>query len=980
MSHRTGTMQPVAPITIGPDSGAPPSSPNTWAFAFTPTPAPSGTLFVILHFTGAAFPASNRLEVDLGYDTDLFTSVDGPDFWTRPIRVPASGVLTMRYITNGGGTGHAILGEYGRGEAMESVNTTNPDYHNHSNPDVFLLTSPYVEPSYERRGFCGTTPNWENITCAPPGDVRRNVARAVCLFIHSEIDHDNHQPDLSTCTGTLIAPDLVLCAGHCVSDPNDLNGRSGSVTFDFETNCDGTRPSGYNPKFYKVNKTIRSKYTETGGLDYSLLQLKTPVAGVAPVPMRSDLPSVNDEVFEVHHPQAITKKVSARHTGAQARISKIDFSNGYRYLFANCDLTGGSSGSALFDMAGRIIGIADIAGHCSNGFLSITEVLKDLAATPPLAIKRDVMLVMDRSGSMSMDAGTGRTKIEEARDAASLFVQLIRSGAGDRIGLSSFSTSATLDDAIGPVNAGKKTTLVGPPPFSGGIVGGLTPNGLTSIGGGLQTANGQFPPPGPGVNQKTILLLTDGLENTPPMIADVNPSLNGVDLSVIGFGTESSLDGILLDRLAQQHGGLYTRAGSGLQLKKFFVLAFGNIFEAGTLSDPEYDLPASERQKSIPFRVCEEDTITAVLGWSRADVSLMIELHTPNGTVINGGTPGVESTSGRTWMFLRVPLPVAGERDGTWQAVVFRPGGGEFPPPAVDVRFFVNVVARGGPRLIRLNPGRKHYTGDTFVPQVMLRNTNGSTPRGADVTLTITRPASSTGTLLSQNRLGPSAVLGGDVIPARQATLQTVEQNTGNPVVTYTTSTVDLHDDGGHQDGAMEPDGIFADALTDLLRTEGTYTFHAIATYGDTCISTREALWSLHVDVGVDPGRSGVTVVDNGPGTGGQHVGTVTVTPKDVYGNNLGPGRGDGLTVTGTPGTTVTGPAVDNGDGSYTVPVTWDPGATDNPGVVIGQPGRPPVVVQPTPAPKPDSCKKWKLWVWLLLLLVLILLVLLIVT
>lgn len=62
--------------------------------------------------------------------------------------------------------------------------------------------------------------------------------------------------------------------------------------------------------------------------------------------------------------------------------------------------------------------------------------------------------------------------------------------------------------------------------------------------------------------------MTDGLQNN-PTIRDVNPALGGVDLSVIGFGTESSLDGVLLDRLAEQHGGLCTRAGTALQLKKF---------------------------------------------------------------------------------------------------------------------------------------------------------------------------------------------------------------------------------------------------------------------------------------------------------------------------------------------------------------------------------------------------------------------------
>jgi V8-like Glu-specific endopeptidase len=976
MTHRIGTMNPISPVTIGPDSGAAATSANTWAFAFQPTSAPSGTKFVILHFTGAALPAANRLEVDLGYDVDVFTNADGPDFWTRPIKVPGSGKINLRYVTNGSGSGHVVLSEYGRGEAMESVTTSSPEVHNHTNPDVFLLDSPYVEPSYELRGFCGPTPIWENIACVPSGDVRANVARSVCLFVHAEINETNGQLDLSSCTGTLIGPDLVLCAGHCVSDANDLNGHSGSVTFDFQTNCDGSRPSGYAPKFYKVNKTFRAK-SQISGLDYSLLQLKTPVPGVPVVPLRHDVPKVNDSVFEVHHPQAITKKVSARHTGTQATLSKIELSNGFLYLFANCDLTGGSSGSALFDMSGRIIGIADIAGHCANGFLSITEVLKDIAAIPPLAMKRDVMLVIDRSGSMSMDAGTGRTKIDEARDAASLFVQLIRAGAGDRIGLVSFSTAATLDEALGPVDGAKKNTLVGPAPFGGGKVGALIPNGLTTIGGGLQTANGQFPAPGPGINQKTLLLLTDGLQNTPPMVADVNPMLGGVDLSVIGFGTESSLDGVLLDGLAQQHNGMYTRAGTGLQLKKFFVLAFGNIFEAGTLSDPEYDLPAALNQKSIAFYVCSEDTITAVVGWDRPDASLLIQLQTPGGNIISAGTPGVESSSGRTWMFLRVPLPIAGERDGAWQAVVFRPGAGEFPPPAIDLRFFVNVVAKGGPVLVRVNQQARHYTGDPFNPLLMLRNTNGSTPRNARVKLTASGPANSIGTLLSQTKLGPAIAHDGDVIPARQATLQTIEKNTGKPAVSYSTLTVDLFDDGVHHDGAMEPDGIFGDLFLDLLKTEGTYTFHAVASFGDTCTATREMIWSAHIDVGIDPTKSDVSVNLGSPASDGSRPGSVTINPKDKYGNNLGPGRGDAISVSGVPGTVVTGPVVDNGDGGYTVPISYDPNSAYEPGVVVVQAGRPPVVIGPKPQPKKHHGCKWKLppwWVWLLLLALILLL------
>ena len=52
-----------------------------------------------------------------------------------------------------------------------------------------------------------------------------------------------------------------------------------------------------------------------------------------------------------------------------------------------------------------------------------------------------------------------------------------------------------------------------------------------------------------GTNPRALLLLTDGLQNTAPMIEAVAPSLAGITVHAIGFGTESSLDGALLSAL-----------------------------------------------------------------------------------------------------------------------------------------------------------------------------------------------------------------------------------------------------------------------------------------------------------------------------------------------------------------------------------------------------------------------------------------------
>src|SRR5688572_12736563 len=112
MSHGTGTVQTLTPaINLGPNTGAPASSGSTWALDFAPSPAPMGTKFVLLHFQNVSLPGGSRLEVDLGYDTDVFTAADGDQFWTRPVNVYvlAGGNVPIRYVKVGAGSGGVQL-------------------------------------------------------------------------------------------------------------------------------------------------------------------------------------------------------------------------------------------------------------------------------------------------------------------------------------------------------------------------------------------------------------------------------------------------------------------------------------------------------------------------------------------------------------------------------------------------------------------------------------------------------------------------------------------------------------------------------------------------------------------------------------------------------------------------------------------------------------------------------------------------------
>jgi V8-like Glu-specific endopeptidase len=105
---------------------------------------------------------------------------------------------------------------------------------------------------------------------------------------------------LSTSSVTLIDVNKVITAGHCHTPSEALNS---SVTFDYFTNRDGSRPAGYNPKFIKVKAVLAHHYDSVG--DLSLLQLAEAPVGIPVLQMRPDPPGVGEQVFGIHHPNGV---------------------------------------------------------------------------------------------------------------------------------------------------------------------------------------------------------------------------------------------------------------------------------------------------------------------------------------------------------------------------------------------------------------------------------------------------------------------------------------------------------------------------------------------------------------------------------------------------------------------------------------------------------------------------------------------------
>jgi hypothetical protein len=281
----------------------------------------------------------------------------------------------------------------------------------------------------------------------------------------------------------------------------------------------------------------------------------------------------------------------------------------------------------------------------------------------------DIAIVFDRSGSMSLPVTGGGDRLDAAKTAADLFANLLETGSSHKLGMVSFSTSASNPPDM-PL-----TDVAGAPAALSAALASVVPSGSTSIGDGLEKAQALIASGSEA--RKAILLLTDGMENTAPFISNAESVLpDSTHICSIGLGMPGTLDGPKLQDLSEAYGGIYMSTTTSLELKKFFVFCFANLFDTFVGEDPINTLPASQLVSAPTVHGSSQDQkIVFVLGWTHpmSQGTLQLAITTPSGNVVNLNDADIESKFGPTWQIVRIKLPYNGEQDGNWTARAIRP-------------------------------------------------------------------------------------------------------------------------------------------------------------------------------------------------------------------------------------------------------------------------------------------------------------------
>ncbi len=150
----------------------------------------------------------------------------------------------------------------------------------------------------------------------------------------------SNQVSVANCSGFLVAPNILVTAGHCIKTDSDCS--AFNWVFDYKVENAQQGAIQVSPtSVYSCKKIISRKLDQTNKDDFAVIELDRKVLDRSPLAFRrKGKISKGSSVAVIGHPTGLPTKIA---DSAKVR------SHADKYFVANLDTYGGNSGSAVFN-------------------------------------------------------------------------------------------------------------------------------------------------------------------------------------------------------------------------------------------------------------------------------------------------------------------------------------------------------------------------------------------------------------------------------------------------------------------------------------------------------------------------------------------------------------------------------------------------------------------------------------------------------
>lgn len=597
-------------------------------------------------------------------------------------------------------------------------------------------------------------------------------------------------------------------------------------------------------------------------------------------------------------------------------------------------------------------------------------VTPELVATNKGRHELDVILVLDKTGSMAglppeADEGASASKAEILRAAMKTFVaqwtaldapgEFGSEFPADRIGLVFFDSAATPQTVSGGFfverGGGNNWNAINT------HIDTLAPGGATTIGGGINSAftQWQLDPD----HDLALIVVTDGMQNTAPLIEKIAGNVltlapvgalsselrkRFTPMYSIGFGVPAVVDLELLQFIAVQTSGVAFLAVNEQTLFSNLGQTLVNFLKGNTIS-----LTLQRNAAMTGAGPAAEETVTIDQSVPRMVVSVQwapphlgaldVDVIAPDG---NRRLPTSSDDTGQAKVY---GFDMRAGDAGAWRIRVKR--AQSTATETIPYTLSAFVLEKALETNIALDSAAT-ATGDAIAIRARIAYDHKSLdklPKDA-IRVRVQRPAEALGTILHNTRVDALPPVGADAMtPYQRKVAALTNRALVQRLYPRDAETIVLTE---------ERPGLYTGSIGNTS-TPGLYAFEVVLDWNDPRTGRVHRVERLekHVKVKPDAGRTAIVTTRAADGV------LIAVTPRDRFGNYVGPGYESIVKATlNGPGTITSTPVGVDQTGTYTFTVTGlAAGAT--PDVAITVDG---VDVGST-SPSSSASDKWRVFV-----------------